>query len=82
MPFNKETNQPTIMVDSGVAFDLYSGESFDKFVVLFNSRICIWEFSSCINCPRQIFVSADIVSFLSLLLSSFSFYKSVFCVST
>ena len=33
------------MYDSSVIIDLYSGDCFDEFVVLFNSRIFAWEFS-------------------------------------
>ena len=33
------------MVNDGVFFDLYCGICFDKVVVLFNSRICVWELS-------------------------------------
>ena len=37
------------MFDGGIVFDLYRGDCFDKVVVLFNSRICVREFSGCIN---------------------------------
>ena len=69
--------QEVIMVDGGAAFDLYCGNCFDK-VVHFNSRFCVWEFSVRVNCLRQIFVCASIISLLYS--SSFSFYKSIFCV--
>ena len=39
------------MVYFCVSFDLYSGNYFDKFVVLFNSRIYVCEFSVQVNCP-------------------------------
>ena len=38
------------MFDGDVIFDLFSGDSFDKFIVLFNSRIFVWEVSGGINC--------------------------------
>ena len=66
------------MFDGSVVFDLYSGNCCDNVVVLFNSKIFVWEFSGCINaCLWQIFISTDV----SLFLLFFSFYKSVFCVS-
>ena len=39
------------MVYSGVLFVLYSGDCFDKVVVLFNSRICIHEYTVQVNDP-------------------------------
>ena len=58
---------------------LYSGDCFDQFVILFNFRICVCEFSVQVNCPWQIFVSTGVIS-LFLFFLFFFFYKSVFCV--
>ena len=38
------------MVDLSVPFGFYSGDSFDRVVVLFNSRICVCECPVPVNC--------------------------------
>ena len=43
--FWRFTSSSSKMVYSGVPFGLYSGDCFDKVVVLFNSRICVCECS-------------------------------------
>ena len=66
------------IVYSHVPFDLCV-DFFDKVVVLFNSRICVCEFSVWVNCPWQILVPADSVSLFFL----FSFtrgYSVCLCV--
>ena len=61
------------MVCSCVPFDLYCGDRFDKIVILFNSRICVCEFSVPVNCQQQIFVSTGV----DFLFPNF-FYRSLF----
>ena len=67
------------MIYFSVPFGFYSGDCFDKAVVIFISWICVCECPLWINCPWQTFVSADVVS-LSLLFFFIRVY-SVFYVS-
>ena len=72
--------QEDIIVDDGVLFDLYSGNCFDKIMVLSNSRISVWEFSDKINCPWQMFVSTSVVSLFLFFLFFFFLQKCILCV--
>ena len=70
-----------IIVDDGVLFELNNDNCFDKAVVLFDSMICVWEFSDRVNYPWQIYDSAGVIShFLLFHFFYFSIYKSVFNV--
>ena len=70
-----------IMFDGGAVFDLHNGSCFDAVVVLFNSRICIWEFSGRVNVliVRDKFSSLQ-VWFLSFFLLFFFLRKCILCV--
>ena len=69
-----------------VFFGFYSGDCFDRVIVLFTSRICVCECPVRIHCPWQRLFSVDVVSLsLSLSLSrphptSLSLQEYILCV--
>ena len=50
-----------VMIDLNAPFIFYSGECFDRFVVLYNSRICVCEYPVGVSCPRQPLTSAEVL---------------------
>ena len=71
------------MFDGGIVINLYSGDYFDKVVVLFNSRIFVWEFSDRIYVliVYDKFLSLQVLFFYFSLLSFlffFFFFKRVY----
>ena len=65
------------MVCLSLPFDFYCGGCFDRVGVLFNSRICVFECPVRVNCPRQTFISADVVS-IFLFLRVYSVYIYIY----
>ena len=63
-----------LIVDLSIPFTFYSGDCFDRVVILFNFRICVCECPVQVNWLWQTLVSADILLHPSLS------NKSVFCV--